>query len=80
MQPKTSKAQAMRTIATLSPHNGEPPTTPRGGPNWTLDQFALLRRPMAERGYRRDFFSRAKAAPIRVGREGVKAWRVFEAA
>jgi len=28
----------------------------------------------------RDLFSRPKAAPIRLGRKGVKAWRVFEAA
>ena len=65
-----------KVIATLSPHDGEPPTMPPVGPYWTSYQLALF----AQWHTRRNFFSRPKAAPIRVGREGVKAWRVFEAA
>jgi hypothetical protein len=29
-------------LATLSPHNGEPPSMPPGGPYWTADQLALF--------------------------------------
>ena len=28
-------------LATLSPHNGEPPSMPPGGPYWTAAQLAL---------------------------------------
>ena len=67
---------ANKVLATLSPHDGEPPTLPPGGPYWTSDQLALF----AQWHTSRNFFSRPKAAPIRVGREGVKALTVFEAA
>jgi hypothetical protein len=33
---------ANRVLATLSPHNGEPPSMPPGGPYWTADQLALF--------------------------------------
>ena len=29
-------------LATLSPHEGEPPSMPPGGPYWTPDQLALF--------------------------------------
>ena len=29
-------------LATLSPHDGEPPTMPPGGPYWTASQLALF--------------------------------------
>jgi hypothetical protein len=29
-------------LANLSPHNGEPPSMPPGGPYWTADQLALF--------------------------------------
>ena len=29
-------------LATLSPHNGEPPSMPPGGPYWTAAQLALF--------------------------------------
>jgi hypothetical protein len=29
-------------LAALSPHNGEPPSMPPGGPYWTADQLALF--------------------------------------
>ena len=67
---------ANKVLATLSPHDGEPPTLPPGGPYWTSDQLAFF----AQWHTSRNFFSRPKAAPIRVGREGVKALTVFEAA
>jgi hypothetical protein len=31
-----------RVLATLSPHNGEPPFMPPGGPYWTEAQIALF--------------------------------------
>ena len=67
---------ANKVIVTLSPHDGEPPTMPPGGPYWTSDELALF----AQWHASRNFFSRPTAATIRVGREGVKGWRVFEAA
>jgi len=33
---------ANRVLATLSPHDGEPPTMPPGGPYWTEAQLALF--------------------------------------
>jgi len=33
---------AKRVLATLSPHNGEPPSMPPGGPYWTEAQLALF--------------------------------------
>jgi hypothetical protein len=33
---------ANKVFATLSPHDGEPPTMPPGGPYWTADQLALF--------------------------------------
>ena len=33
---------ADRVLATLSPHDGEPPTMPPGGPYWTATQLALF--------------------------------------
>lgn len=33
---------ADRVLATLSPHDGEPPTMPPGGPYWTADQLGLF--------------------------------------
>ena len=33
---------ANTVLATLSPHNGEPPSMPPGGPYWTADQLALF--------------------------------------
>ena len=33
---------ANKVLATLSPHDGEPPTMPPGGPYWTGDQLALF--------------------------------------
>jgi hypothetical protein len=33
---------ADRVIANLSPHNGEPPSMPPGGPYWTAAQLALF--------------------------------------
>ena len=33
---------ANKVLATLSPHDGEPPTMPPGGPYWTADQLALF--------------------------------------
>jgi hypothetical protein len=33
---------ANRVLATLSPHNGEPPSMPPGGPYWTEGQLALF--------------------------------------
>lgn len=29
-------------LANVSPHNGEPPSMPPGGPYWTKDQLALF--------------------------------------
>jgi hypothetical protein len=33
---------ADRVLANLSPHNGEPPSMPPGGPYWTSAQLALF--------------------------------------
>jgi hypothetical protein len=33
---------ANRVLANLSPHNGEPPSMPPGGPYWTAAQLALF--------------------------------------
>lgn len=33
---------ANSVLATVSPHNGEPPTMPPGGPYWTEAQLALF--------------------------------------
>ena len=33
---------ANKVLATLSPHDGQPPTMPPGGPYWTADQLALF--------------------------------------
>jgi hypothetical protein len=33
---------ANSVLANLSPHNGEPPSMPPGGPYWTPDQLALF--------------------------------------
>ena len=33
---------ADRVLAALSPHDGEPPTMPPGGPYWTETQLALF--------------------------------------
>jgi hypothetical protein len=33
---------ANSVLATLSPHNGEPPSMPPGGPYWTAAQLALF--------------------------------------
>jgi len=33
---------ANKVLATLSPHDGEPPTMPPGGPYWTADQLAFF--------------------------------------
>jgi hypothetical protein len=37
-------------LANLSPHNGEPPSMPPGGPYWTTAQLALLAK-WQEEGY-----------------------------
>ena len=36
--PKNANA----VLANLSPHDGEPPSMPPGGPYWTADQIALF--------------------------------------
>ena len=33
---------ANKVLATLSPHDGEPPTMPPGGPYWTAAQLELF--------------------------------------
>jgi hypothetical protein len=33
---------ANKVLATLSPHDGEPPTMPPGGPYWTADRLAFF--------------------------------------
>lgn len=33
---------AKRVLATLSPHDGKPPSMPPGGPYWTEDKLALF--------------------------------------
>lgn len=33
---------ANKVLATLSPHDSEPPSMPPGGPFWTNDKLALL--------------------------------------
>jgi hypothetical protein len=33
---------ANRVLATLSPHDGDPPTMPPGGPYWTAAQLTLF--------------------------------------
>ena len=70
---------ANKVIATLSPHNGEPPPCLPGVPIGQRTSSHYLPNGRAA-DTSRDFVSRPKAAPIRVGREGVKAWMVFEAA
>ena len=35
---------ANSVLATLSPHDGEPPTMPPGGPYWTPAQLALFKK------------------------------------
>ena len=35
---------ADKVLATLSAHDGEPPSMPPGGPYWTADQLALFAR------------------------------------
>ena len=35
-------ANADSVLANLSPHSGEPPSMPPGGPYWTADQLALF--------------------------------------
>jgi hypothetical protein len=35
---------ADKVLGTLSPHNGDPPAMPPGGPYWTADQLALFAR------------------------------------
>jgi len=35
---------ANRVLATLSPHDGRPPSMPPGGPYWTAAQLALFAR------------------------------------
>ena len=42
---------ASRVLATLSPHDGEPPAMPPGGPYWTSSQLAIFERWQNE-GYR----------------------------
>jgi len=37
-------------LANVSPHDGEPPSMPPGGPYWTADQIALFSR-WQEDGY-----------------------------
>ena len=57
---------ANKVIATLSPHDGEPPTMPPGGPYWTSDQLALF----AQWHTRRNFFRDRKQRPSEwAGRE-----------
>jgi hypothetical protein len=41
---------AESVFANLSPHNGEPPSMPPGGPYWTKDQLALFAK-WQEEGY-----------------------------
>ena len=38
----SSPDNAIKVLATLSGHDGEPPTMPPGGPYWTADQLALF--------------------------------------
>jgi hypothetical protein len=33
---------ANKVLETLSPHKGDPPSMPPGGPYWTADQLALF--------------------------------------
>ena len=40
---------AESVLANLSPHNGEPPSMPPGGPYWTKDQLALFAKWQEER-------------------------------
>ena len=35
---------ADKVLGTLSPHEGDPPAMPPGGPYWTADQLALFTR------------------------------------
>jgi len=42
---------ASRVLATLSPHDGEPPIMPPGGPYWTSAQLALFEQWQSE-GYK----------------------------
>ena len=38
----SSPSNANRVLANVSPHNGEPPSMPPGGPYWTATQLALF--------------------------------------
>ena len=38
----SNPANANRVVATVSTHDGEPPTMPPGGPYWTAAQLALF--------------------------------------
>ena len=38
----SNQKNANSVPTTLSPHDGEPPTMPPGGPHWTADQLSLF--------------------------------------
>jgi hypothetical protein len=38
----SNPSNANSVLATLSPHDGEPPSMPLGGPYWTAAQLALF--------------------------------------
>ena len=38
----SSPDNANKVLASLSPHDGEAPTMPPGGPYWTADQLAIF--------------------------------------
>lgn len=40
--PSNDHKNAERVLETLTPHDGEPPSMPPGGPYWTADQLALF--------------------------------------
>ncbi len=46
----SDSTNAESVLANLSPHNGEPPSMPPGGPYWTKDQLALFAK-WQEEGY-----------------------------
>ena len=46
----SNPANADSVLANLSPHNGQPPSMPPGGPYWTEAQLALFER-WQEEGY-----------------------------
>ena len=54
---------ANKVLATLSPHDGEPPTMPPGGPYWTAASSHCSRSGSAT-DTNRDLFSRSRAAPV----------------